>query len=52
MMLLLQWYGDDHKAPELQKEAVYGIPEFARDEVKKARLIANPGCYPTAAQVR
>lgn len=31
---------------------MYGIPEFARDEVKNARLIANPGCYPTAAQVR
>lgn len=44
-----QVYGVPHKAPALQKEAVYGLCEFARDKVKKARLIANPGCYPTAA---
>lgn len=46
-----KWYGGEHKAPELQKEAVYAIPEFSRDQIKKARLIANPGCYPTAAQL-
>eukprot|EP00640_Fibrocapsa_japonica_P003885 CAMPEP_0113936860 /NCGR_PEP_ID=MMETSP1339-20121228/3628_1 /TAXON_ID=94617 /ORGANISM="Fibrocapsa japonica" /LENGTH=357 /DNA_ID=CAMNT_0000939429 /DNA_START=191 /DNA_END=1264 /DNA_ORIENTATION=+ /assembly_acc=CAM_ASM_000762 len=45
------WYGGDHQAPELQKEAVYGLTELKRDEVSKARLIANPGCYPTAAQL-
>lgn len=45
-----QWYGS-HQAPELQPKAVYGLAEFARDAVKKARLIANPGCYPTAAQL-
>jgi N-acetyl-gamma-glutamyl-phosphate reductase len=43
------WYGHKHAAVELQKEAVYGITELARDAVKKARLIANPGCYPTSA---
>lgn len=46
-----KWYGGEHKAPELQKEAVYGLTEFARDAVRTARLVANPGCYPTAAQV-
>jgi len=46
-----KWYGHEHKAPELQKEAVYGITELAREAVKKARLVANPGCYPTAAQL-
>lgn len=42
------WY-EPHKAPELLKEAVYGLPELHRDEIKAARLIANPGCYPTSA---
>ncbi|MBU0723670.1 MAG: N-acetyl-gamma-glutamyl-phosphate reductase [Alphaproteobacteria bacterium] len=46
-----EWYGHAHQAPELQKEAVYGITELAREAVKKARLVANPGCYPTAAQL-
>ncbi|KAM3575415.1 hypothetical protein VYU27_002639 [Nannochloropsis oceanica] len=46
-----KWYGGEHKAPELQKEAVYAIPEFSRDQIKQARLVANPGCYPTAAQL-
>jgi len=46
-----KWYGHEHKAPDLQKEAVYGLTELARDAVKKARLVANPGCYPTAAQL-
>ncbi len=44
-----QWYGRDHGAPELQKEAVYGLTEGAREAVKTARLVANPGCYPTAS---
>ena len=45
------WYGHPHHAPDLQKEAVYGLTEFSRDDVRKARLVANPGCYPTAAQL-
>ena len=43
-----QWYGHAHCATDLQKEAVYGLSEHARDDIKKARLIANPGCYPTS----
>src|SRR5215831_3770645 len=46
-----RWYGHDHLAPELQKEAVYGLVEIYRDEVAKARLVANPGCYTTCAQL-
>jgi N-acetyl-gamma-glutamyl-phosphate reductase len=46
-----QWYGHEHRAPELQKEAVYGLTELARPAVKAARLVANPGCYPTSAQL-
>jgi len=42
------WYGHAHKAPALQQEAVYGLTELLRDEVKDARLVANPGCYPTS----
>lgn len=49
--LYAQWYGHPHAAPELQKEAVYGLTEHARDAVSKARLVANPGCYPTSAQL-
>jgi len=49
--LYAQVYGHAHRAPELQKEAVYGITELARDAVKAARLVANPGCYPTSAQL-
>ena len=44
-------YGADHKAKELQKEAVYGLTELARDQVRNARLVANPGCYPTSVQL-
>jgi len=43
------WYGHAHQAPALQKEAVYGLTELARDQIKNSRLIANPGCYPTSA---
>src|SRR5215471_11554787 len=46
-----KWYGHEHHAPELQKEAVYGLVEVHRREIKKARLVANPGCYPTTAQL-
>jgi N-acetyl-gamma-glutamyl-phosphate reductase len=44
-----KWYGDQHHAPELQKEAVYGLVELYRDRIKKSRLVANPGCYTTCA---
>merc|ERR1719235_321048 len=46
-----QWYGAAHKAPDLQREAVYGLTEFKRQEVASARLVANPGCYPTSIQL-
>lgn len=46
-----KWYGHEHLAPELQKEAVYGLSEVYRREVKQARLVANPGCYTTCAQL-
>lgn len=42
-----RWYSAVHPAPQLLGEAVYGLPELHREEIKKARLIANPGCYPT-----
>ncbi len=42
-----EWYGHEHRAPELQKQAVYGLSEHARSEISMARLVANPGCYPT-----
>jgi N-acetyl-gamma-glutamyl-phosphate reductase len=44
-----KWYGHEHHALELQKEAVYGLVEVYRREIKKARLVANPGCYTTTA---
>jgi N-acetyl-gamma-glutamyl-phosphate reductase len=44
-----RWYGSDHGAPGLLPEAVYGLPEANREKVRSARLVANPGCYPTAA---
>ncbi len=43
-----QWYGIEHQCPELLGEAVYGLPEINRHQIAQARLIANPGCYPTA----
>jgi N-acetyl-gamma-glutamyl-phosphate reductase len=45
------WYGHEHHAPALQREAVYGLTEVYRDAVKTARLVANPGCYTTCAQL-
>jgi N-acetyl-gamma-glutamyl-phosphate reductase len=45
------WYGHDHLAPELQKEAVYGLVEIHRAKIKTARLVANPGCYTTTSQL-
>jgi len=46
-----RWYPEEHTAPELLAEAVYGLPEFYRDRIRGARLVANPGCYPTAANL-
>lgn len=43
-----QWYGQPHGCPELVSEAVYGLPEVNRDNIRSARLIACPGCYPTS----
>jgi N-acetyl-gamma-glutamyl-phosphate reductase len=43
-----QWYGVAHACPPLLEEAVYGLPELARESIAPARLVANPGCYPTA----
>jgi N-acetyl-gamma-glutamyl-phosphate reductase len=46
-----RWYGHEHLAPELQAEAVYGLVEVYRAQIAKARLVANPGCYTTCAQL-
>jgi N-acetyl-gamma-glutamyl-phosphate reductase len=46
-----RWYGHEHFAPRLQKEAVYGLTEMYRGEIKSTRLVANPGCYTTCAQL-
>jgi N-acetyl-gamma-glutamyl-phosphate reductase len=46
-----RWYGHEHYAPELQKGAVYGLTEIYRGKIKPARLVANPGCYTTCAEL-
>lgn len=46
-----RWYNEEHTAPELLKEAVYGLPEYCRQRIAGARFISNPGCYPTAANL-
>ena len=46
-----KWYGMTHVAPDLVAEAVYGLPELNRAQIGSARLVANPGCYPTAVQL-
>jgi N-acetyl-gamma-glutamyl-phosphate reductase len=46
-----KWYDMKHAAPELVAEAVYGLPEANRAQIRSARLVANPGCYPTAVQL-
>lgn len=46
-----RWYAEAHACPELVDEAVYGLPELNRDAIKNARLLACPGCYPTAVQL-
>jgi len=46
-----KWYGMSHACPDLVAEAAYGLPEVNRAQIKAARLVANPGCYPTAVQL-
>ncbi len=46
-----RWYKERHTQPDLLAQAVYGLPEFYRSEIAGARLVANPGCYPTAANL-
>lgn len=46
-----QWYGMEHACPDVLAEAVYGMPEINREAIKTARIIANPGCYPTAVSL-
>lgn len=46
-----KWYGMQHACPELLKDSVYGLSELNREEIKKASVIGNPGCYPTTVQL-
>lgn len=46
-----QWYKLKHACPELVAQAVYGLPELNREKIRDARIVANPGCYPTAVQL-
>jgi N-acetyl-gamma-glutamyl-phosphate reductase len=46
-----QWYKMKHACPELVAQAVYGLPEVNRSRIREARIVANPGCYPTAVQL-
>lgn len=46
-----RWYGLPHSCPDLLAEAVYGLPELNRDAIRNARVIGNPGCYPTSVQL-
>lgn len=46
-----QWYGMPHACPDLLAESVYGLPEFNREQIKTARIVGNPGCYPTTVQL-
>jgi len=46
-----RWYGATHACPELLEQAVYGLPEVNRAAIKEAKVVANPGCYPTAVQL-
>jgi N-acetyl-gamma-glutamyl-phosphate reductase len=48
-MVYQEWYGLPHKYPATLKKAVFGLPEIYRNSIRKAKLIANPGCYPTSA---
>jgi N-acetyl-gamma-glutamyl-phosphate reductase len=46
-----KWYGMTHACPDLVAQAVYGLPEINRERIREARIVANPGCYPTAVQL-
>ncbi len=46
-----QWYGMKHACPDLVAQAVYGLPEVNREQIRRARIVANPGCYPTSVQL-
>lgn len=46
-----RWYKEDHTASELLQNAAYGLPEFYRDQIRTTNFVANPGCYPTAANL-
>ncbi len=46
-----RWYGMQHTSPDWVQQAVYGLPEMYRESIRTARLVANPGCYPTAVQL-
>ena len=46
-----RWYKEEHTAAQLFAEAAYGLPEFCRERIRGARLVSNPGCYPTAANL-
>lgn len=46
-----KWYGMPHSCPDILEESVYGLPEINRDAIKAARIVGNPGCYPTAVQL-
>src|SRR5262249_47253059 len=46
-----KWYGMKHACPELVAEAAYGLPDMNRERIREARVVANPGCYPTAVQL-
>src|SRR5574343_1292013 len=46
-----KWYGMTHACPDWVEKAVYGLPEVNREQIRSSRLIANPGCYPTAVQL-
>ena len=46
-----QWYKEEHTAPGLLADAAYGLPEYNRDCIRQAKLVSNPGCYPTAANL-
>ena len=46
-----RWYKEEHTAAHLYSEAAYGLPEFCRERIRPARLVSNPGCYPTAANL-
>lgn len=50
-LVFQQWYGLEHSCPDLLEEAAYGLPELHREAIRSARVVANPGCYPTAVQL-